>query len=517
MGGPDGRTLAASTSTEESMRQKSNISKRSVAIVGGGFGGVGAAIKLREAGYDDVTIFERGERLGGVWHHNTYPGCACDVPSALYSFSFAPNPDWSRRFLPQPEIREYIERVAREHGALECARLGTEVLEATWDEARGKWVLATSAGSFEADVLVAACGQLTNPSIPPIPGLDSFDGPVMHTARWDSGVQLEGKRIGVVGTGASAIQAVPEIAKVAGHLDVFQIDAPWTLPKPDRRYSALLSRLFRRFPAALRAERRLAFWLNEYATMAYTTLPRLRPLIGVLSRAQRRWQVRDPELRRKVEPGDTIGCKRVLLTSDWYPALSKPHVELVTDRIVSVTPEGPVTEDGKHHPADVLVLGTGFKTQQFVMPMVVTGRDGRTLTEAWAGRPKAHLGTTVPGFPNMFLLYGPNTNVGAGSVVDVLEADFAQLVLAMRAMDDAGAATIEISERAADAFDAECQAALRETVWAAGCASWYVDAEGNNPNNWPWTARAYRRRLSAPVAGEFELRIRQATPAAADV
>lgn len=474
-----------------------------VAIIGGGFGGVGAAVRLTQAGFEDVTIFERGTRLGGVWHHNTYPGAACDVPSALYSYSFAPNPSWSRRFSPQAEIREYIEAIAREHGVDRLARLGVEVLRADFDEARAVWTLATSDGSFEADLLVAACGQLTNPSIPPIPGLDDFDGPVMHTARWDHDVELAGKRVAVVGTGASAIQVVPEIAGQAAHLDVFQVDAPWLLPKPDAPYRRWQQRMFRRFPATLEAERRLSFGVMEAMTLGFTTRPRLRRPVAALSRLQRRWQVRDPELRRKVTPTDDVGCKRTLLTNDWYPTLAQPHVDLVTDRIVSIDPDGPVTEDGVVHGADVIVLGTGFKAQQFVLPMQVAGRDGRTLSDVWNGRAKAHLGTTVPGFPNLFVLYGPNTNTGAGSIVTFLEAAIDQVVLAATELGRRGGGTIEVRASAAEAFDRECQAALAGTVWATGCASWYVDANGENPNNWPWTASEYQRRLATLSTTDF--------------
>jgi len=325
------------------------------------------------------------------------------VPSALYSFSFAPNPGWSRWFSPQPEIRAYLERVAQEHGVDACARLGTEVIDPEWDEIGCKWALTTSAGGFEADLLVAACGQLTNPSVPPIPGVDRFAGPVMHTARWDAEVRFDGRRVAVIGTGASAVQVVPELAKVASHLDVFQIDAPWLLPKPNPPYRSWERRLFRRLPTAMRVERELVFWLQEAATLAYTSRPRLKPLLSAISGAHRRLQVPDPELRRKVTPTDTIGCKRVLLSNDWYPTLGQPHVDLICDPIARAERDALVTASGAIHPADVIVLGTGFRAQQFVLPMRIAGRDGVTLSEAWAGRPKVHLGTTVPGFPNLFL------------------------------------------------------------------------------------------------------------------
>jgi cation diffusion facilitator CzcD-associated flavoprotein CzcO len=477
-----------------------------VAIVGGGFGGIGMAARLLTAGFSDVTLFEQAPALGGVWHHNTYPGAACDVPSALYSFAFAPNPRWSRRFSPQSEIQQYLGGVAARFGVDRHALLGTEVHLADYDEDRCAWVLETSQGHFVADLLVAACGQLTQPSVPTIPGLQDFAGPVVHTARWDGSLEFEGRRVAVLGTGASAIQAVPELAKVAASLDIFQRDAPWILPKPDRAYRPWQQILFDRVPAALRAERGAAFWLNEVATAAYTTHPRIRPALAALSHAYRRLAIKDPHLRALVAPTDAFGCKRVLLSNDWYRTLSQAHVELITSQVTRVDREGPVLETGERRPADVIVLGTGFKAQQFVAPMRVAGRNGTTLDEAWSDRPRAHLGTTIPGFPNLFLLYGPNTNVGAGSVVYMLEAAMRQVVAAAEHLHRTGSGTIEVKPDAAAQFDRDCQRALRRSVWATGCASWYLNDRGDNPNNWPWSAREYRRRLEQLDLDAFDVR-----------
>ena len=476
-----------------------------VAIVGGGFGGIGAAVMLRREGYDDITVFERSERLGGVWQANTYPGIACDVPSHLYEFSFAPNPDWSRRYAPGAEIQAYMEDVARRYGVLERVRLGTEVERATFDEDRGRWVLETSAGTHEADVLVTACGQLSVPSIPPIPGLDEFEGPAFHTAEWRDDVELDGKRVAVIGTGCSTIQTAPAIQSKVAQLDIYQRSPGWTIPKMDFEYSKRAKWLFRRFPILQRLDRALIFGFMELATAAVTSQRWLGRPFRAIGNHQITSVIDDPELRAKVTPEDEIGCKRMMLTDDWYRTLTEPNVELVVDGIDAVTPHGVRTANGAERPADVLVLGTGFKSQGFVAPMEIAGRGGRTLTEAWAGVPKAYLGATVPGFPNMFLLYGPNTNGGAGSVIHTLECGMAHALAGIEKLEQTGAGTIELRPDAAAAFDRELRAALADTVWQTGCTSWYVDEAGNNPNNWPWLWSTYRRRTAEVDPQAYEL------------
>ena len=486
-------TVETVTQTREPVARRG---KPSVAVVGGGFGGIGAALMLRREGYEDVTVFERGERIGGVWHFNTYPGLACDVPSHLYEFSFAPNPRWSRRYAPGPEIQAYIEDVARRHGVFDRVRLRTNVERAAFDEARGRWTLDTDAGTHEADVLVAACGQLSVPSIPPIPGLDDFEGPSFHTARWRHDVEFTGKRVAVIGTGCSSIQVVPAIQPKVAKVDVYQRSPAWTIPKMDFEYGPLAQRLFERVPAVQRLDRALTFAFMELATAGMTGHRWIVRPFGALARRQIRKQIADPELRRKVTPRDELGCKRIMLTDDWYPALTRPNVELVTDRIEAITPQGVRTSDGTERPADILVLGTGFKSHSFVAPMEVVGRGGRALAEAWAGVPKAYLGITVPGFPNMFLLYGPNTNGGAGSVIYTVESAMHHVIAAIRELERTSARTIELVPEAAAAFDRELREALAGTVWHTGCTSWYVDEKGNNPNQWPWLWSTYRRRAS---------------------
>ena len=477
--------------------------ERSIAIVGAGFGGIGAAAMLARAGYDEVTVFERAERVGGVWHHNTYPGAACDVPSHLYELSFAPNPRWSRRFAPQAEIQAYLEDVARRHGVLDRVRTGTEVTHARFDAERSRWVLETSAGPHEADVLLTACGQLSVPKVPPIPGLDSFGGPAFHTARWRHDVPLAGRRVAVVGTGCSAIQVVPAIQPVVEHLDVYQRSPGWTVPKSDFAYRERTKRLFERFPAVQRLDRAAILAYMELGAAAMTSQRWLMPPFRALARHQITKTIDDPELRRKVTPSDEVGCKRVMLTDDWYPALTRPNVELVTDRIAAVTPAGIRTQDGVERPADVLVLATGFSTHGFVAPLEVVGADGRTLAEEWAEVARAYLGLSVPGFPNMFLLYGPNTNGGTGSVIYTIEAGMGHVLAALAELDRAGAERIEVTRRAAESFDRRLREALSQTVWHTGCTSWYLDEHGHDPNQWPWLWSAYRRRTARLAPGAY--------------
>lgn len=477
---------------------------RSVAIVGGGFGGIAAATMLRRAGYEDLTLFEKRDGIGGVWFANTYPGAACDIPSHLYELSFAPN-SWSRRYAPQAEIRAYLEGVARRFGVLEKVRTGTEVTSATWDEGRGRWRVETSAGPHEAEVLIAACGQLSIPQVPPLPGLEEFEGPAFHTAEWDHSVELAGKRVAVIGTGCSAIQTVPAIQPEVARVDVYQRSPGWTLPKIDYEYPGWLRALFKRIPLLRRLDRASIYALHEYAAAGLTKRRRLLRPLAAIGRRQIKAAIKDPELRRKVTPTDEAGCKRIMLTDDWYRTLTEPNVELIDGGIEAVTPNGIRDKDGTERPADVIVLATGFATHEFVAPMAVTGREGRGLAEEWEGVPRAYLGVTVPGFPNMFLLYGPNTNGGSGSIVNTIECGMGHVLAALEEMERADAARIEVRREAAEAFDRELKAALAGTVWHSGCANWYVDENGNDPSNWPWLWRDYRRRTATLAPGAYSL------------
>jgi cation diffusion facilitator CzcD-associated flavoprotein CzcO len=467
--------------------------RRSIAVVGGGFGGVGAAVMLRQAGYEDVTVFERGERVGGVWNDNTYPGASCDIPSHLYEFSFAPNPRWSRRYAPQQEIQAYVEDVARRFGVADRIRTSTEVKRASWDGRR--WVVETSRGTHEADVLLTACGQLSTPSLPAIPGLDTFAGPSFHTARWRHDVDLAGKRVAVVGTGCSAIQVVPAIQPQVAHVDVYQRSPGWTIPKMDFAYRERTKRLFERFPALQRLDRSAIFAFQDYGALGMTRHRWMLAPLRTVGRMQINRAIKDPELRRKLTPTDEVGCKRIMLTDDWYPTLAQPNVELVTDRIDAVTASG-VVAGGRERGADVLILATGFKSHGFTAPMQIVGEGERTLEQEWAGVPRAYLGVTVPGFPNLFLIYGPNTNGGTGSVIFTIESGVRHVLAALAALDRTGTERIEVRREAADAFDRELRGALARTVWHSGCENWYVDEHGNDPNQWPYPFTSYRRRAA---------------------
>jgi cation diffusion facilitator CzcD-associated flavoprotein CzcO len=477
----------------------------SIAIVGAGFGGISAAVLLRRAGYTDATIFERGERVGGVWNFNSYPGIACDVPSHLYEFSFAPNPDWTRRYSPGHEIQAYLERVARDEGVLDRVRLNTEVTAARYDEERSRWVLETSAGPHEADVLITACGQLSIPTIPPIPGVDDFAGPSFHTARWRHDVDLKGKRVAIIGTGCSTIQVAPSIQPDVAQLDIYQRSPGWTIPKMDHEYPEWAKKLFRRVPAVQWLDRMATFAFMDVGAAAMTSQRWMIAPFRAAGRRQIEKAIDDPVLRAKVTPTDEIGCKRIMLTDHWYPTLTQPNVELITDRVERITSEGVEISGGIVRPADVLIFGTGFESHAFVAPMEITGRESRTLEQAWAGVPKAYLGMTVPGFPNMFLLYGPNTNGGTGSVIYTVEAASHHVIAALRELESRRARTIELRQEAADAFDRELREALKGTVWHTGCTSWYVDEDGNDPNQWPWMWSTYRRRTARLGEGVYEV------------
>lgn len=466
-----------------------------VAIIGAGFGGIGTAIKLREAGATDVAIFDRGDRVGGTWRENTYPGAACDVPSHLYSFSFEPRPDWSRRFPPQHEVLEYLEHCVEKHGLASCLRLGTEVRAARFDAARGTWTLELGDGAtHEADVVVAGTGQLSRPAYPLLPGIDAFEGVAFHSGHWRHDHDLRGRDVAVIGTGASAIQFVPAIAPEVRRLTVFQRSAPYVIPKMDREYGPVHHRLFASTPLPRLA--RLGFYAYfEGITPGFIgTRPRAMLPLRLSYEALLRAQVRDPALRAKLKPDYAMGCKRVLVSNDWYPALTRPNVTVVTERIREVVADGVIGDDGRHHPADTIVYGTGFAANDFLAPMEVRGLDGRDLNETWREGAEAYLGMTVAGFPNLFILYGPNTNLGSGSIIYMLESQIRYVVDAVRRLEREGGAWLDVKPEAQRAFSREVEERMRATVWQTGCASWYVTQAGRNTNNWPGHMLEYRRR-----------------------
>jgi cation diffusion facilitator CzcD-associated flavoprotein CzcO len=477
----------------------------SVAIIGTGFGGLAAAVRLTQAGLDDLVLFEKSGDVGGVWRDNTYPGAACDVASHLYSLSFAPKPDWSRRFAPQAEIHQYLRDVARDFDLLRHIRFGTEVLAAVFDEDTGRWRLSLAGGEeHEADVLITATGQLSRPSTPDIPGLDSFQGAAFHSAHWDHAHDFRDARVAVLGTGASAIQFVPAIAPQTARLSVFQRSAPYVLGKPDHAYRTRALRAFRWVPGLLRLSRQSNYLSNEVRSLGFNTEPRLLFAHRARFRKHLAAQVPDPDLRRTLTPTHPMGCKRILLSNDWYPALQLPQVEVVDDPISEIRAHSVVTADGAERPVDTIVLGTGFAATEFLAPMRITGRGGRDLHQQWKDGASAYLGTVVPGFPNLFVLYGPNTNLGHNSILVMLEAQVGWVVQAVRALRDRRLPWLEVRADVAAAFDAWVQQRLRGTVLASGCHSWYLTESGRNTQNWPASTLTFRRRMRRPRWADFE-------------
>src|SRR3954471_21187409 len=375
-----------------------------IAIVGSGFSGLGMAIRLKQQGKDDFVVLERGDEVGGTWHYNTYPGCACDVPSHLYSYSFAPNPEWSQTYSPQPEIGAYLRSCADKFGVRPHIELNTTVEFAEWDDERGRWLLDTDRGRIEARVVVAGMGPLAEPKYPDVPGLDSFKGAKFHSARWDHSHDLSGERVASIGTGASAIQLVPAIQPDVEKLHVFQRTPPWIFPHSNRPIKPIERRLYRAFPALQRAVRAGVYVMRETAVLGFVKRPRLMRLAEAVARKHMRNQISDPELLRKVEPDYTIGCKRILPSNRWYRALGKPNVELVTEGISEVREHSIVTADGVEREVDTIIFSTGFHVADMPVGKQVRGRSGQTLDETWQGSPRAHLGSTMPGFPNLFML-----------------------------------------------------------------------------------------------------------------
>jgi cation diffusion facilitator CzcD-associated flavoprotein CzcO len=477
-----------------------------VGIIGAGFGGLGTAIRLKQQGDEDFLIFERDTGVGGTWWANTYPGCQCDIPSHLYSFSFAPNPNWSRTYPKQAELRDYLRDCARRFGIEPHVRLGCEVTAADWDEQAGRWVLQTSTGTYTADVLVAAPGPLSEPSIPDLPGLEDFDGTVFHTARWNHDHDLAGRRVAFVGTGASAIQAVPEIQPIAGHVDVFQRTPPWVVPHRDRPITRAERALYRRVPALQRLVRAGVYGLRELLVPGLVYRPQLMKAVEKLARKHIADQVPDPELRRNVTPDYAIGCKRILPSNKWYPALGAHNVDLVTEGIAEVRPNGVVDAAGAFHEVDTIIFGTGFYVTDIPLADIVTGAGGRPLSEVWNRSPQAYRGTAMAGFPNLFLLVGPNVGLGHNSIVFMIEAQITYILDALRQMRSRGAGRVEVRADAAEAYNARLQSKMGRTVWnSGGCASWYIDANGKNTTIWPdFTWRFWQQTRTFDVAA-YEL------------
>ncbi len=465
-----------------------------VAIVGAGFGGLGMAIRLKQAGIDDFVVLERAGDVGGTWRDNTYPGCACDVPSHLYSFSFALHPGWSRTFSGQQEIWAYLRGCVDRFDLAGHLRYNHPVTEMRWDDQRRHWQLASPAGDYTADALVVAGGPLSEPSTPDIAGLDTFAGKVFHSARWDHTHDLAGRDVAVIGTGASAIQFVPRIAPEVASLRLFQRTAPWILPRSDRRITAAERAVYRAVPAAQRLVRTAIYWVREATGFNFLHPAGMR-LGQLIARRHLRRSVPDPVLRQRLTPGYTMGCKRVLLSNDYYPALQRSTVDLVTEPIREVRPDAVVTADGAVHPVDTIIFGTGFHVTDMPSAHHIHGRDGVSLAQSWAGTMSSYYGVGFAGFPNLFMLLGPNSGLGHNSVVFMIESAVEYVLRALRHLDRTGLAAIEPSREAQDRFTAWVDRRMAGTVWlAGGCRSWYLDATGRNSALWP--SYSYRYRLA---------------------
>jgi cation diffusion facilitator CzcD-associated flavoprotein CzcO len=472
-----------------------------IVIVGTGFSGIAMGVLLKKAGIHSFTILEKGADVGGTWRENTYPGAACDVPSHLYCYSFEPNPDWSRSFSPQPEIQSYLRHCVEKYGLGPHIRFEQKVDGAEFDTARGTWTVRLASGeTLEARALVLGNGALHIPSQPDIPGLEQFQGARFHSAQWDHDYDLGGKRVAVIGTGASAIQIVPEIAKQVSKLEVFQRTPPWIAPKADRRMRDVEKRLFRRVRPLHWLYRAWTYWALEMMAVGFVVNPRLMRLFERFAKRYIAQSIPDPALRKKVTPSYTMGCKRVLLSNDWYPTLCRPNVDLVTDGIERVTARGIVTRDGVEHEVDAIVSATGFMVSDYLSHLHVVGRHGRSLNDTMQAHDGTYLGITAHGFPNLFMLMGPNTGLGHNSMIFMIEAQARYAVQAIQTLRRRRLRSIDVLATAQRAFTDRIQAKMQRSVWASGgCRSWYMTADGYNGTLWPYFTFQYwweTRRLS---------------------
>ncbi|MGW0845871.1 flavin-containing monooxygenase [Streptomyces sp. NPDC002787] len=465
-------------------------------IIGSGLSGIGAAVRLREAGVRDLVVVEKADDLGGTWRDNTYPGCACDVPSALYSYSFAPNPEWTRAFAGQPEIREYLRATAARYGITPLIRYGTEVTRARWDPRTARWQVETSSGAYAARFLIAAAGPWHEPRLPGIPGLADFPGEVFHSSRWRHDHELTGARVAVVGSGASAVQFVPEIQPRVGRLHLFQRTAQWVLPKPDHHVPRAERRLLRTLPAAQRALRGAEYAALETLGIGFRH-PALLRAVQKVGTLHLRATVKDPSLRRALTPDYTLGCKRLLLSNSYYPALTRPNVTVHATAVKAVEGSRVIGADGSRADVDTIILGTGFHILDMPIARRVFDAGGASLDDHWKGSPDAYLGTVVSGFPNAFVLLGPHLGTGHSSAYTVLEAQLDYVAGAVRHFRSAGLTSMDVRPEVQAAFGAEVRQALPPTVYnAGGCSSYYLDDNGRNSFSWPWSTGRMRRRLA---------------------
>ena len=488
-----------------------SIQHTDIAIIGSGFGGIGIAIQLQHAGMHNIVLLEKAADVGGCWRDNSYPGAACDVPSHLYSFSFEPKFDWSRKFAPQREIYAYIRHCAEKYNILPKVQFNTEVTAARFDEQQGLWFITTNTGkTISARVLISACGQLNRPAYPRLKGIESFKGEVFHSATWNHSYNLNNKTVAVVGTGASAIQFVPEIGKQVKKLSLFQRSAPYVIPKPDRSYSSWEHALYEKLPALQTLSRAAMYTHHESRALAMTVFKSaLKPFEWQFQRHLHK-AIKDPVLRAKLTPDYPLGCKRILISNDYYQTLARPNVDVVTDNIAEVTPTGIRTKDGQEHPVDAIIYGTGFQATDFLAPMKITGRGGVDLNQVWREGAEAYLGMTVSGFPNLFLLYGPNTNLGHNSIVYMLESQFSYIIDAVKTIQQRDLRFVDVRSQVQGVYNRWVQKQIKNTIWDAGCTSWYKTASGKNTNNWPGFTLVYRHKTRHFDSQDYELAVKSA-------
>jgi cation diffusion facilitator CzcD-associated flavoprotein CzcO len=463
-----------------------------IAVLGAGVAGLCMGIQLRKAGFTRFAIFEKAGGVGGTWRDNTYPGSGCDVPSHLYCFSFEPKSDWSRAYAEQPEILRYLEHCAEKYGLAPHLRLNTEIASARFDAAAGLWRLVTTSGeAIAARVLVSGTGQLNRPSWPDLPGLDSFEGIKFHSARWDHDADLAGKSVAVIGTGASTVQFVPRIAPKVAKLNIFQRSPNWMIPKPDREYSRFEQFLFRHVPGWAWLYRNYLYLMLEKNFFAFIQDSWFGKQFRKVSEKELA-KIADPALRQRLQPDYPLGCKRILISNDYYPTLQLPQVETVTEPVMRVEAGAIITADGKSRPVDAIIVATGFDALTFLAPMAIEGLGGRKLDDAWRDGAEAYLGLTVAGFPNFFMLYGPNTNLGHNSIIIMIEAQVSYAVQAIRAIFDRHLTYLDVKPEAMRRFNEQLQRDVGRSVWAAGCRSWYKTATGKVTNNWSGFTLKYR-------------------------
>lgn len=482
---------------EQPMFNSSTNSNKNVriAIIGTGFGGLGLAIRLKQAGFEQFTLFEKAADVGGVWRDNTYPGAACDVPSHLYSFSFEQELGWKNRYGTSQEIYQYLRHCAYKYDIRPHVQFNTEITSAEFDALQGVWHIQSTTGEqFEAEFLVGAVGQLNRPAYPKLKGIENFKGKAFHSARWDHDYDLTGKRVAVIGTGASAIQFVPEIAKQVAHLDVYQRSAPYVIPKPDRIYQPLEKKAFRKLPILQSLDRALQYGHHEIRLLAFTTSLNEMPLVEYLFQRHIRKVVKDGKLRHRLMPDYPIGCKRILISNQWYETLTQPHVDVINTGIQEITENGILDTEGNLREIDTIIYGTGFAATEFMAPMQITGLDGRTLKDTWKDGAEAYLGLTVSGFPNFFMLYGPNTNLGHNSIVYMIESQVNYILDAIQTTLQNKLLFTNVRAEVQHEFNQSIQEKMKKTVWAQGCTSWYQTADGKNTNNWPGFTLEYRQR-----------------------